>query len=134
MQIKDFSKRDYNTIKSWWEARDFTAPALDLLNVKHGLIASINGIDTAALFLYPMPGSAIAYHGWPTTNPEQPKALRRIALRSLYGIIEAKAKRLGYSYLWTESGVKPVEEALIANGHKIADKNVNQYMKRIGDR
>ena len=45
--------RDYELIASWWRARTDTVPPRDILS-DDGWIASNDGIDIAAMWLFPI--------------------------------------------------------------------------------
>ena len=117
-------------VSGWWRARFDQPLPLDVLS-ESGYVAFNRGSGRpiAALWLYPIKGSKVAWIGWPLADPESNKEERTAALDALYDIIHVRAKEAGYRYIWTTSNTPPVESRLKGYGYVIGDKNVNQYWK-----
>ena len=128
--IRKYIPEDYKTIASWWIDRESTIPSRHLFS-DIGFMATDDQTQEpiCAIFMYPTHGSSICVIGWPVTNPNTNKEQRSKALDSVLEATHSEAKKMGYSYIWTTSGVKPVEERLTKHGYLIGDVNINQYWK-----
>ena len=129
MNCKKYDENQhYKLIESWWIEREGAAPQPDMLS-HYGWISFFNQRPIAALWLYPILGSKVAWVGWPIANPDSGKLERNLALDTVFDKIENTAKEMGYKYIWTTSGVNPVQNRLKERGYKQGDSNITQYWK-----
>lgn len=126
MNCRKVTRKDLPIIQQWWKQRLDINFNLEILS-DFGYMVDNN----AALFLYPVMGSKVAWLGWPISNPETSKEDRDKALNCLFDIIHKEAKELGFKYIWTTSGVSPVQERLVKQNYVVGDTNINQYWRQL---
>lgn len=124
MEVSKIQSKDIASLKSWWEERSGIEFNPEVLS-SFGYIVP----DVAALYLYPIMGSQVCWVGWPISNPKSSKEDRDKALDLLFDIIHKEAKDLGFKYVWTTSGVKPVQDRLAKHQYIPGDININQYWR-----
>ena len=129
MEIKKYEEEThYKLIRSWWIEREGAAPQSDMLS-SHGWISFINKRPIAALWLFPILNSKVAWVGWPIARLDSSKLERNLALEQVFGIIEREAQKMGYKYIWTTSGTPPVQDRLLDRGYVKGDSDISQYWK-----
>lgn len=99
IQINPATADDYERIKWWFEARE-QQPHPSCMLPPVGLIASIDGEETACAWLYRSDGDCgVGFLHFVGTNPDASEARRAIALRrGMEGIAE-KAREMGITVI-----------------------------------
>ena len=73
--------------------------------------------------------SNLCFIGFPMSNPSIPYKFRKGLLSFLFSEMAASLKERGFTNIWTSSGTKPVEKALVENTFDLVDPGVNVYIK-----
>lgn len=84
-----------------------------------------------AVFLYPIFGSPIAIMGFPISNPNAFKDVRRKALEMLVAGVEDKARKLQYSLLFGYAGNAVAKEFYNRSGFMKAAENISNFIKKL---
>lgn len=116
-------------LKSWWHARGVDLD--ELTATDHGFLISDNNIPIASVFLYPVIDCKMAMIGFPVSNPDIDKDLRREALTELIGCVEARAYHMNYDYLIGYPGNEASMKLFERHNYKVLDENVKQFGKRL---
>lgn len=100
MDIRIAKHTDYETLKDWWGFWRFPAPSIPSLpqyeqGYFNGLIASHNGKDLAAGFLYET-NSAMCWIEYVVTNPKTSSKEREEAILKVLEELSLSARELGY--------------------------------------
>jgi hypothetical protein len=100
MDIRIAEHTDYETLKNWWGFWRFPAPSIPSLpqykqGSFNGLIASHNGKDLAAGFLYET-NSAMCWIEYIVTNPKTSSEEREEAILKVLEELSSSARELGY--------------------------------------
>lgn len=100
MDIRIAKHTDYETLKDWWGFWRFPAPSIPSLpqyeqGSFNGLIASHNGKDLAAGFLYET-NSAMCWIEYIVTNPKTSSEEREEAILKVLEELSSSARELGY--------------------------------------
>lgn len=131
MRVRKFdSKEDMLLVKDWWFLREDIVFSSDILS-DHGYMAEIDGEPAVAMFFFPVQGSKVAWMGWPISDPDTDKEQRSLALTLLFDTIHEDAKSMGYSVIFTISGLSHVQERLVDHGYLVGDTNVNQFWRAL---
>ena len=100
MDIRIAKHTDYETLKDWWGFWRFPSPSIPSLpqyeqGSFNGLIASHNGKDLAAGFLYET-NSAMCWIEYIVTNPKTSSEEREEAILKVLEELSSSARELGY--------------------------------------
>lgn len=125
MLVRDYRSGDFETINSWWLEHLKLSFPKDYVS-KYGVVA-YDPAPQAVIFMYPTLGSSMALLGFPVVNPKANRKERDEALDAAYTEIRRRAKGLGYSSLWTWSGVPPVMGRLSKLGYTGTDEEVTIF-------
>lgn len=118
-----------NTLKLWW-GKKVGAVLSDAVFSDYGyVLASDEGENLVAAFLYPVNGCAMAMIGFPIANPDIDKELRQKALGLLTTCIEKEAKRLNYKFLVSYAGSEGAKALFGREGYMVMDKDVTNFGK-----
>lgn len=115
-------------VQKWWTQREGVDFNVEILSDYGFMAFSVQSSrPIAALWLYPIMGSKVAWMGWPIADPESGRLERSIALDQLLDKVKETAQEMGYTRIWTTSGVPPVKARLEKHGYLRGDTNIDQY-------
>ena len=127
----DFNE-DYSVLKDFFEHYwgEGLAPTPDRCS-SDGIIAEDEEFGiVGGVFIYFTNNSQMAIIGFPVLNPKLSVG-RASVMMSMIERAEFWARLLGYTYMNTWSGVKPVQKYLELSQYDKADECVNHYIKRL---
>lgn len=127
--VKIVYKEDfYPTYKEWCEARKF--PPIAIRQIDTVFVCYKEGLPIYSCFFWTT-NSTFGVIGFPVGNPNIPYKDREGGLEYLFNEMINIAERSGYEILWTTSDTGSVIDNLKKTGFKTADRNVDQYYKRL---
>lgn len=98
IRLLDLNK-DYETLSSWWTQRNHVIITKDFLS-DYGVLASKNGKDLAAMWLYPVVSTKWCMVRFPIANPDTTKAERDAAMDLIINTLHLISKDMGYKYMF----------------------------------
>ncbi len=122
---------DFKLIESWWEDRIKVKDLHRVFSAFGYLAETDEGKPIGSMFLYPVLACEVALIGWPCTSPDSTADERDLALEVLFDVLHEEAKRSGYKFMWTMSGVPPMQKRFLEQGYVVGDTNINQYWKEL---
>lgn len=128
MKTVKLNLQQFNDIKSIWEKRDF--PLIDpriLSSFCYGQYKDQQLVSF--VFLYPMLGSKLCWLGFPSTNSDIEKELRKESLTNVISDTMKIAKDMGYEYIMTTTGTDTIEQQLNKLNFQLTDENVGLYFR-----
>jgi hypothetical protein len=114
----------------WFKIRDMPTWPKDHFP-KNGFIVGTDTADIAAGFIFAT-DCAVAWFGFPVTNPEFNKEIRYSALEFLMEVIAKRAKSLGYKLLFTTTAHPGLADLFKRCDFVLGDRDVTQYVKHVG--
>lgn len=123
MNIREFKKTDYETIKGWWRTHKWVPIPLDFLP-KTGLIVD----DYCSGFLYKT-DSKIAILEFIISNPNTDKIKRADALDLLIDGLCVEAKNSGYDAIFSYLVHPNLIERYKKHNFIITDTDVTNFMR-----
>ena len=139
LKLEEFnraSKRHEDIINSWWnevedhsfsEEKQFSS----YLSTDHGFMVFKDDKPVCAIFLYPIYGSPIAIVGFPISNKEASKEIRREALEFLVAGLEKRARFLQYKILFGYAGNTVAKQFYSRSGFMKATENITNFVKKL---
>lgn len=118
--------KHYEEANSWGRKHNFPLPGREYLPDIGFVVPGL-----AVGFLYTS-NSKIGWVEWVFGNPEASKDDRAQAIDLVIKLIEYCAKDLGIEALFSSSGSPAYQSVLERHGFDATDKNVTQYIKKIG--
>lgn len=121
-------KDDYsNTLTKWWESWGWNPPPYDMLP-SNGFIISKNGVDICAGFIYSTDSKA-SWLEYIVSNKEYKDSDRASAIEMLINCLSAKAKEMGFKYIYTSLKNKPLIKKYENCGFMKGDSNCQEMIK-----
>lgn len=125
-----YDKEHLPLVQKWWREQ-LNLDMVPELTSEFGHVSYVDGKPVAVMFYYPCLGSKIAWMGFPISDRNAERGVRDAALDQLLEEVKVSIKKLGYTLIWTVSGVKPVQKRLEKHGYKVCDTDINQYWGRV---
>lgn len=122
---------DYEILKVWWAKHRWPCVAPRCLP-EIGYMVWEKDVPCAAAFLYKT-DSKICWMEWLVGNPDIYWARRAVAIGELITAINAKAKELGYEFIFSACMEDHTRywHKLVGDGFMITDKKVMHFMKEV---
>ena len=120
--MRYYEDKDYEAIKSWWDAYYGVAPDPNVLS-EDGLV--IEGV--AASWLY-MGNSALALIGWPVVEPNIGRRTAMIALEQIFREQVTVAKASGCLMISTYTAHPAILKLMAKIGFRKGDEGVTNMM------
>lgn len=98
-RVRLFSDRDYETVCSWWSGHGNYCPELGLLP-PCGVIATIDGQDAGAVWMYKALGCGVCHAHWLVMRPGNSIAVSRAAGRAMWSFLKSEAISQGYGVIF----------------------------------
>lgn len=120
-------EKDYPNVAGWWAAHGWTPVPARVLP-KLGIVAELDGVPTAAGWLYMDNSVGVGWMEWlvadPTASP------RRVfqAVSAVVGFIKSEAARLGYHTLMTTCRQPSLGKLLVRQGFQQSDTGVSHFI------
>jgi hypothetical protein len=131
MDIRLFDlEKDYKIAENWWKERNWTIPPKEILS-DTGFIVFVDNKPIGAMWLYPINGSKTCSTGFPISDPNSDKEIRNQSIDLLLETIQMTAKKMGYKYIWTTTGINAVAKRLEKHNYQKGDENITQYWGRL---
>lgn len=105
-------KSDLTNLKSWWEKRDHVVIPSSMLS-DYGILVSKDGVDIAAMFLYPVVSTDWCMVRFPISNPEVEASVRDEAMDLVFDSLFLIAKDLGYKKVFCTTDHKNLSKRLL---------------------
>ena len=130
------SQKHIEIINEWWnhvedhsfsEEKQFSS----YLSTDHGFMVFKDDKPVCAIFLYPIYGSPIAIMGFPISNKEASKEIRREALEFLVAGLEKRARFLQYKILFGYAGNTVAKQFYSRSGFMKATENITNFVKKL---
>tara|TARA_R100000951_G_C2628333_1_gene176780 strand:- start:183 stop:593 length:411 start_codon:yes stop_codon:yes gene_type:complete len=102
MEARKITKKDFETITSWYKKREWPLMSKDFLpdNGEGGLIISHNKIDIVAGFIW-FSNSKISWFGFPISDPDYKEDNKNEAIDMLITCAEQVCKKQGSNIMFT---------------------------------
>ena len=127
---KHSTEEVYETMCSFWDMHKF--PRVDLSYLpQNTFIVYLEEIPIYSMCFYFTDAKGLAWIAWQISNKNVPFKKRDGALAILLNHIENYAKKKGVKMIITTSNTEPVVDVLTKSGFKVADQNINQYIKAL---
>ena len=131
MRIRKFDlEKDYFILENWVKERNWPKLTKDILT-EYGFLVYNDEKELAVAWLYPIKGCKTCMIGFPFSNPNVSKEIRKKALDKLFDHLHKEAKNMKYNMIMTFSSVPPVMKRVENMGYIKGDENVNQYFGRL---
>lgn len=139
LKLEEFnrlSEKHIGIINEWWanvsdhsfsQEKQFSS----FLSTDHGFMVWDEDKPICAVFLYPIYGSPVAIMGFPISNQNAFKEVRRKALELLVAGVEKKARSLHYALLFGYAGNTVAKEFYGRAGFMKAAENITNFIKKL---
>ncbi len=98
-----------------------------------GFMAYVGERPIASVFLYPVLSTSFVLIGFPLSDPNSTKEERSGAIKAIVADAEKVSKVLNRKFIVSYAGSKGAVSMFSNLGYEIADKDVIQYIKKLGD-
>ena len=135
-EFNKISKKHIDIINEWWNHVDDHSFSQEkqfsqYLSTDHGFMIWDDDKPICAVFLYPIYGSPIAIMGFPISNQNAFKEIRREALKMLVAEVEKKARSLQYGLLFGYAGNAVAKEFYNRSGFMKATEGITNFIKKL---
>jgi hypothetical protein len=127
--IKPITARDLDTLTKWYEAREKTPPAKELLPNTGYIVYNINSeMPIAAMWIY-YTNSAVAMFEELITDPHSERIERGEAIDMLLNFSYDLIKLKGYKVVMALSSNTMLMDRLKRHGYSLVSEDLLQYVK-----
>lgn len=126
VMLRLFTPEDHTIVCAWWEAHGW--PAIPLHRLPHGVIASKDGMDVAAGWLFiDAFGSGLALVEWLVSNPKAPARAVVAGMKTAVKFLVWRAGEDDFrcDYILTVCRQKGLQRLLEDSGYAVTDQNIN---------